>query len=68
MLERGVFKEDKGERQRRAIYIAIYRLTTIIGLSGHIVVYMLYSRCKHLENYCCHLIHAVQAGKIIFGI
>ena len=54
--------------QRRAIYIAIYRLTTIIGLSGHIVVYMLNSRCKHLVKSHWYLIHAVQAGKIIVVI
>ena len=54
--------------QRRAIYIAIYRLTTIIGLSGHIVVYMLNSHCKHLVKSHWYLIHAVQAGKIIVVI
>ena len=54
--------------QRRATYIAIYRLTTIIGLSGHIVVYMLHSHYKHLDKSHWHFIHAVQAGKIIVGI
>ena len=49
-------------------YIAIYRLTTIIGLSGHIVVYMLNSHCKHLVKSHWYLIHAVQAGKIIVVI
>ena len=54
--------------QRRARYIAIYHLTTIIGLFGHIVVYMLHSYCKHLVNSDWYFIHTVQAGKIIVGI
>ena len=68
VIELSLTKYKPNESQRRAIYIAIYRLTTIIGLSGHIVVYMLNSHCKHLVKSHWYLIHAVQAGKIIVVI
>ena len=50
---------------RWAIYIAEYRLTTIIGLSGHILVYMLHWNCAiHQKWYCCYIVEVPFTQKL----